>query len=146
MNFIREIVGGPKNRFKDNEFNLDLTYITTKIIAMAFPASGLEKVFRNSIDTVADFLEDRHKDSYMVINVSTREIDEAKLKNVHSFFWEDHKSPRFFLLFHISKLICDYLSQKEENVVVIHCNHGKGRTGTLVCCLLLYMGAMQSDK
>lgn len=57
MDFIREMVGGPKNRFKDEDFNLDLTYITSKIIAMAFPASGIEKVFRNSIDTVADFLQ-----------------------------------------------------------------------------------------
>lgn len=41
MNFIREIVSGPKNRFKNADFNLDLTYITSRIIAMAFPASGL---------------------------------------------------------------------------------------------------------
>ena len=53
MNFIREIVGGPKNRLKHDGFNLDLTYITSRIIAMAFPASGIEKIFRNSIETVA---------------------------------------------------------------------------------------------
>jgi len=53
MDFIREIVSGPKNRFKCKDFNLDLTYITSRIIGMAFPASGFEKVFRNSIDEVA---------------------------------------------------------------------------------------------
>jgi hypothetical protein len=38
MNLLREIVGGKKNRLKEGEFNLDLTYITPRMIAMAFPA------------------------------------------------------------------------------------------------------------
>lgn len=54
MDFLREIVGGPKNRYKENGYNLDLTYITPRIIAMAFPASGIEKLYRNSIDTIAE--------------------------------------------------------------------------------------------
>lgn len=41
MNYIREIVGGPKNRYKAEGYNLDLTYISSRIIAMAFPGSGL---------------------------------------------------------------------------------------------------------
>jgi hypothetical protein len=47
MNFFREIVSGKKNRFKNNEFNLDLTYITPRIIAMAKPGTGLESLYRN---------------------------------------------------------------------------------------------------
>lgn len=53
MDFLREIVGGPKNRYKEHGYNLDLTYITNRIIAMAFPASGFEKLYRNNIDTIA---------------------------------------------------------------------------------------------
>lgn len=53
MDFLRELVGGPKNRFKEAGFNLDLTYISPRIVAMAFPASGIEKLYRNSIDTIA---------------------------------------------------------------------------------------------
>jgi hypothetical protein len=56
MDFLREIVGGPKNRYKRHGYNLDLTYITPRIIAMAFPASGIEKLYRNSIDTIAELL------------------------------------------------------------------------------------------
>jgi phosphatidylinositol-3,4,5-trisphosphate 3-phosphatase/dual-specificity protein phosphatase PTEN len=53
MDFLRELVGGPKNRFKEGGFNLDLTYISPRIVAMAFPASGIEKLYRNSIDSIA---------------------------------------------------------------------------------------------
>jgi len=53
MDILREIVGGPKNRYKEHGYNLDLTYITDRIIAMAFPASGLEKLYRNNINTIA---------------------------------------------------------------------------------------------
>ena len=32
------------------------------------------------------------------------------------------------------------LIEKEENVVIVHCNHGKGRTGTAIMCYLLLNG------
>jgi len=31
-------------------------------------------------------------------------------------------------------------------VIVIHCEHGKGRTGTMVCAYLIYSGVMQSAE
>ena len=38
--WIRTIGGGPKNRMIEDGFNLDLTYISNRIIAMAFPSQG----------------------------------------------------------------------------------------------------------
>jgi len=41
MNFIREKLSSTKsNRYKDKIYNLDLTYITEKIVAMALPGEG----------------------------------------------------------------------------------------------------------
>jgi protein tyrosine phosphatase len=33
-----------------------------------------------------------------------------------------------------------WLVADPENVVVVHCMSGKGRAGTAICCLLLYLG------
>ena len=41
MNYLRTIVSGEKKRYIDENFNLDLSYITPRIIAMAFPGTGI---------------------------------------------------------------------------------------------------------
>ena len=45
FNFFRELVSKEKIRFIDDDFNLDLSYITPRVIAMAYPAEGLESVY-----------------------------------------------------------------------------------------------------
>ena len=36
-----------------------------------------------------------------------------------------------------------FLSQNSKNVVGIHCNAGKGRTGSIICVLLDFMGIIK---
>ena len=50
------------------------------------------------------------------------------------------------MIFQGCKLIHDFLAEDEENVVVIHCVHGKGRTGSLVCAYLMYCGLADSAQ
>lgn len=91
MNYVRTLVSGKKLRFQDRKYNLDLSYITPRLIAMAYPGSGLEKIIRNSIDEVSLFLNERHGSNYLVINLSGKKYDKEKfnnkVKNLYNLFW-----------------------------------------------------------
>ena len=39
-NIVRKAVSGKRNRLNENGYDLDLTYITPRIVAMSFPAAG----------------------------------------------------------------------------------------------------------
>lgn len=99
MNFFRELVSGQKVRFNNGEYNLDLTYITNRVIAMSFPASGLESTFRNDINDVARFLWEYHGDQYMIFNLSNRKY------NYEKFGGGDKVSP-YVTLPHIDPRVC----------------------------------------
>lgn len=61
-NLIRKIVSGARQRTNDGEFDLDLTYITPRIVAMSFPAANyFQKWYRNNIEDVASYLTKNHE-------------------------------------------------------------------------------------
>ena len=141
MNYIRTIVSGEKRRYIDENFNLDLSYITPRIIAMAFPATGITSLYRNKLEDVADFLNQKHKNNYLILNVSGYKYQIEKFnKVIESNDWLDHHSPPFEILFELIEIIHNYLLEDINHVIVINCNAGKGRTGTLICCYLLFSG------
>ena len=110
MNFFRKKISGNKKRFVDQNYNLDLSYITPRVVAMAFPASGISKIFRNDIDSVAKFLKERHDTNFLVINLSGNKYDYSKFDNrVIEYDWIDHHAPPITLIFEICAQIHDYL-------------------------------------
>jgi glutathione peroxidase-family protein len=69
LSAVRERVSGDKYRYHEGATNLDLTYITERIIAMSFPAEGFESSYRNDINEVARFLKEKHPSQFMVFNL-----------------------------------------------------------------------------
>lgn len=51
-NPIQRAVSKKKRRFVADGFDLDLTRITSKVIAMGFPAQKIESLYRNSLHDV----------------------------------------------------------------------------------------------
>lgn len=82
MDFLRKLVSQNKKRLETDKYNLDLSYVTPRIIAMAYPASGLEGMFRNRIDDVAAFLEETHRGGYLIVNLSNRKYDYDKFRGL----------------------------------------------------------------
>lgn len=150
MDWLRKIVSGKRKRFVDENYNLDVTYITDRVLAMSFPASGLETMYRNSMGDVVNFLKKKHPNNFRVFNMSGRQYDDQKFRAANSkvidFPWEDHHSPAIHILFQACQLMYSYLQEDNQNVVVVHCNAGKGRTGTLISCFLIYSGLAENAK
>ncbi|KAA6373769.1 MAG: putative Proteintyrosine phosphatase [Streblomastix strix] len=147
LDFIRKIVSHGRKRLVVNQFNLDITYITDRIIAMGKPSSGAESLYRNKLKDVADFLNTYHKDHYQVINLSQDQYDYSELnQNVQEFGFGDHHAPFLSDLFGIMQVMNNWLAAEKENIIAIHCKAGKGRTGAVICSYLLYSGQFNDSE
>lgn len=116
------------------------------MIAMGFPGSGIEKTYRNDIKQVYLLLERKHSNHYLVINLSGRIYDYTIFHDrVIDYGFPDHRAPSLQQLFSLIFMSFLWLSKDPRNVIAVHCLAGKGRTGILICCLLLLFESFHSE-
>ena len=146
-NIVKSLVSQDKTRFCYDGFDLDLTYITMNIIAMGFPSTSIEGIYRNHMEDVKQFFAIRHPNHYKVYNLCD---DKTYAKNCFykqdTYPFKDHEAPPLNLIRPFCEDAKAFLDEDKSNVIAIHCKAGKGRTGTFICCLLLYMKYFQTAE
>eukprot|EP00457_Paulinella_chromatophora_P000466 gb/GEZN01000466.1/.p1 GENE.gb/GEZN01000466.1/~~gb/GEZN01000466.1/.p1 ORF type:complete len:733 (-),score=117.40 gb/GEZN01000466.1/:324-2522(-) len=143
LDALRTKISKHRKRFvAEDGTSLDLTYITPRVIAMGFPSSGVEAVYRNPLESVVLMLNKYHSNKYQIFNLTFRQYDYSRFENrVMDFGFPDHHAPSLELICQLCDQLATWLGQDPENVAVVHCKAGKGRTGTMVSAFLLWCEA-----
>ncbi|XP_013414657.1 tensin-1 isoform X4 [Lingula anatina] len=127
------------NRRRGEQFDMDLTYITERIIAMTFTSESNEATYRNNVREGTRMLKTKHGENYMIINLSDKRRDLSKENNqVLDYGWPDTLAPPLERLCSICKSIDSWLSSDLRNVVVLHCKGGENRTAVVVAAYMHY--------
>ncbi|XP_076359222.1 phosphatidylinositol 3,4,5-trisphosphate 3-phosphatase TPTE2-like isoform X2 [Tachypleus tridentatus] len=144
----RHVVSQNKRRYQKDGFDLDLTYVTERVIAMSFPSTGKMSLYRNPIEEVGKFLDLKHSGHYKVYNLcSERTYDDTYFHGrVERIIIDDHNVPLLRDMTKYVKNVRSWLSEDKENVIAVHCKGGKGRTGTMICVWLVEAGLFDSAE
>ncbi|OQR81208.1 phosphatidylinositol-3,4,5-trisphosphate 3-phosphatase [Achlya hypogyna] len=146
MKVLRNAISGSRNRYTEEGYDLDLTYIHDRVLAMGYPATGMEKTYRNDVADVSAFLNKKHRDKYMIYNLSERHYDSARFLNrVEECGFPDHHPPPLQVLLDIINRMAAWYMADPDNVVVVHCMAGKGRTGVVITCFLIAIGYFERE-
>ena len=144
-NIFKRLVSKQKRRFHDSDFDLDMSYITEKVIAMGFPSTGVQALYRNSLADIIKFFKTKHNDIVKVYNLC---IEKDRIYNkdifpnskVGLFPATDHNPSPIKLILEFCIDICLYLIKNPQGVAAVHCKAGKGRTGVMICSYLVFSG------
>lgn len=119
--------------------DLDISYITSRIAVMSFPAEGVESAIKNNIEDVRLFFDSKHPGHYAVYNLSPRSYRPARFHNrVSECGWPARRAPNLQNLYSICKNMHLWLKQDQKNVCIVHCLDGRAASAVVVCSFLCF--------
>ncbi|XP_051997821.1 tensin-1-like isoform X3 [Xyrauchen texanus] len=123
----------------EENYEVDLVYITERIISVSFPSTVEEQSYSANIKEVASMLRSKHGENYLLFNLSEKRYDISKLNpKVLDFGWPDHHAPALDKICSICKAMDTWMSADSHNVVVLHNKGNRGRTGVVVAAYMHY--------
>ena len=149
-NIFKRLVSKKKRRLQTEYYDLDMAYITERVIGMGFPAYGCEKFYRNTLEDTKAYLDRYHK-VYKIYNLCI-EKDRIYPKTyfedsyVGLFPFNDHSPCPCKLILDFCVDICLFLTAHPDGVAAIHCKAGKGRTGVMIVCYLIFSGLCKNTE
>ncbi|XP_030657183.1 cyclin-G-associated kinase isoform X4 [Nomascus leucogenys] len=119
--------------------DLDISYITSRIAVMSFPAEGVESALKNNIEDVRLFLDSKHPGHYAIYNLSPRTYRPSRFHNrVSECGWAARRAPHLHTLYNICRNMHAWLRQDHKNVCVVHCMDGRAASAVAVCSFLCF--------
>uniref|UniRef100_A0A667XM69 Cyclin-G-associated kinase n=1 Tax=Myripristis murdjan TaxID=586833 RepID=A0A667XM69_9TELE len=119
--------------------DLDISYITSRIAVMSFPAEGVESAIKNNIEDVRLFLDSRHAGHYAVYNLSKRSYRPSRFHNrVSECNWQARRAPNLRSLYSVCKNMHLWLKQDQRNICIVHCLDGRAASAVAVCSFLCF--------
>uniref|UniRef100_A0A452I070 Cyclin-G-associated kinase n=1 Tax=Gopherus agassizii TaxID=38772 RepID=A0A452I070_9SAUR len=119
--------------------DLDISYITSRIAVMSFPAEGVESAIKNNIEDVRLFLDSKHPGDYAVYNLSPRTYRSSRFHNrVSECGWPARRAPNLQNLYSICKNMHLWLKQDHKKVCIVHCLDGRAASAVVVCSFLCF--------
>ncbi|XP_031223772.1 tensin-1 isoform X7 [Mastomys coucha] len=126
-------------RAMEDSCELDLVYVTERIIAVSFPSTANEENFRSNLREVAQMLKSKHGGNYLLFNLSEQRPDITKLHaKVLEFGWPDLHTPALEKICSVCKAMDTWLNADPHNVVVLHNKGNRGRIGVVIAAYLHY--------
>lgn len=136
-----------KKRFEEAGFDLDLSYITPNVIAMAFPTAGFSATSRNPASEVQRLLKEKHPDTRVYNMCMEKQYPHTTFPNsggVVEFPFDSQNAPPFQYMIDFCQDCEGWLKEDEDRVVVVHCREGRGRAGVMVCAYLIMSGVCKT--
>nr|XP_045017415.1 cyclin-G-associated kinase isoform X3 [Jaculus jaculus] len=119
--------------------DLDISYITSRIAVMSFPAEGVESAIKNNIEDVRLFLDAKHPGHYAVYNLSPRTYRASKFHNrVSECGWAARRAPHLHSLYTLCRNMHSWLREDHRNICVVHCMDGRAASAVAVCAFLCF--------
>uniref|UniRef100_A0AAY5KX36 Cyclin-G-associated kinase n=1 Tax=Esox lucius TaxID=8010 RepID=A0AAY5KX36_ESOLU len=119
--------------------DLDISYVTSRVAVMSFPAEGVESAIKNNIEDVRLFLDGRHAGHYAVYNLTKRSYRPSRFHNrVSECGWQARRAPNLRSLYSICKNMHLWLKQDPRNIAIVHCLDGRAASAVAVCSFLCF--------
>ena len=131
--------------FKGNKLNI--SYITDKILAMSSPYNFSQEKFI----LIQTFFKEVLQDNITIISLCK---EEEKIFNEKLFGdkikyilipFNDHETLSINSIHKTMKFIDNEINNNKK-YVIIHCHRGKGRTGLIIACYLLYKNIFKESE